>query len=154
MKFWKCIVPRYFRESSQSLTLKSMKRKKNARLSPGVVTSRSRTIDYLQRTHIGQEVAIRLGLAELVDQQLHRFYRREWVQDFPQHPDALQVFPGNEQLFLTGAGALDIDGREDTLVDQFAVENDFHVAGALELFEDDFVHARPGVNQGGGDDGE
>ena len=29
---------------------------------------------------------------------------------------------------------------------------DFHVAGAFELFEDDVIHARAGVDQGGGDD--
>ena len=31
---------------------------------------------------------------------------------------------------------------------------DFRVAGALELFEDHFVHARAGVDERGGDDGE
>ncbi len=29
-----------------------------------------------------------------------------------------------------------------------------HVAGSLELFEDDFVHAGAGIDEGGGDDGE
>ena len=31
---------------------------------------------------------------------------------------------------------------------------DFHVARALELFKDDFIHARAGVHQRGGDDGQ
>ncbi len=34
------------------------------------------------------------------------------------------------------AAALDVDGREDALIDELAVEDDFHVAGALELFEE------------------
>jgi hypothetical protein len=59
----------------------------------------------------------------------------------------LQVFLRDQQLFLTRAGALNVDRREDTLVDQLAVEDDFHVARALELFEDDLVHARAGIDQ-------
>jgi len=56
-------------------------------------------------------------------------------------------FLGNKQFFLTRAGALNVDGREDALVDELAVKNDFHVAGALELFEDDFVHAGAGIDE-------
>ncbi len=40
------------------------------------------------------------------------------------------------------------------LVGQFAVEDDFRVAGALELLEDHFVHAAAGIDQRGGDDGQ
>ena len=87
-------------------------------------------------------------------EQFHGFDGRERVEHLAQDPDALQVFLGDEQLFLTRAGALNVDGREDALVDELAVEDDFHVAGALELFEDDFVHARAGVDERGGDDGE
>ena len=43
---------------------------------------------------------------------------------------------------------------EDAPVGELAVEVDFHVAGALELLEDHFVHARAGVDQRGGDDGQ
>jgi hypothetical protein len=46
----------------------------------------------LQAAHIGQELAVRLGLAELVDQQFHGFDRGQWVQDFAQDPDPGQVF--------------------------------------------------------------
>ena len=49
---------------------------------------------------------------------------------------------------------VDVDGREDALVGQLAVEADLHVAGALELLEDDLVHARAGVDQRRGEDGE
>ena len=91
---------------------------------------------------------------QLVDQQFHGFDRRQRVQHLAQNPDARQVFFGNQQLFFSGAGALNVDGREDALVDQLAVEDDFHVAGALELFKDHVVHARAGIDQGGGDDGE
>ncbi len=59
---------------------------------------------------------------------------------------------GHQQLFLAGAGAVDVDGREDAAVDQLAVQVQLHVAGALELLEDHVVHPGAGVDQGGGDD--
>ena len=58
------------------------------------------------------------------------------------------------QLFLAGAGARDVDRREGALVRDLAVEDQFRVAGALELFEDHFVHAAAGIDQRGRDDGE
>src|SRR4029450_6290816 len=60
----------------------------------------------------------------------------------------------DEQLLLAGAGLADIQRREDALVGDLAVEDDFAVAGALELLEDDLVHLRSGVDQRGGDDGK
>ena len=57
-----------------------------------------------------------------------------------------------QQFFLAGAGAVDVDGGPDALVDEAAVEVQLHVAGALELLEDHFVHAAAGVDQGGGQD--
>src|SRR5207237_4441190 len=57
-------------------------------------------------------------------------------------------------LFLAGARSLDVDGREDALLRQLAVEVDLGVAGPLELLEDHFVHPGAGVDQRGGDDGE
>src|ERR1700687_4381505 len=109
---------------------------------------------YLQAAHVGEEVAVDAGLAQLVDEQLHGLDGRERIEDAAQHPDALQVFLALEQLFLTGTGALNVNGGEDALVAELAVEDDFHVAGALELLEDDVVHAAAGFNQSGGDDGE
>jgi hypothetical protein len=48
----------------------------------------------------------------------------------------------------------DVDRREGALVGDLAVEDDFRIAGALELFEDHFVHAAAGIDQRGGDDGQ
>ena len=59
-----------------------------------------------------------------------------------------------QQVFLAGAGTVDVDGREDALFRQMAIQIDLHVAGALEFFEDDFVHAGAGVDEGRGDDGQ
>jgi hypothetical protein len=33
----------------------------------------------LQRAHIRQELAVRLGFVQLVDKQFHGFYRRQWI---------------------------------------------------------------------------
>jgi len=52
------------------------------------------------------------------------------------------------------AGALNVDGGEDALLGQLAVEDELAVAGPLELFVNDVVHARPGVDQAGADDRE
>ena len=41
---------------------------------------------------------------------------------------------------------MSIDGN-DALVGELPIEVDFHVAGALELLEDDVVHARAGVDE-------
>jgi hypothetical protein len=41
----------------------------------------------------------------------------------------------------------DVDRREDALVGDLAVQHDFLLPGALEFFEDHFVHAAAGVDQ-------
>ena len=50
--------------------------------------------------------------------------------------------------------ALHVQAREDALLHELAVQAHLGVAGALELLEDHFVHARAGVHQGGADDGQ
>src|SRR5690606_31986336 len=60
----------------------------------------------------------------------------------------------HEHLFATRAGCIDVDSREDTLVGELPRQAQFHVARALELFEDHFVHLRTGLDECGGDDGE
>ena len=103
---------------------------------------------HLELVHLGEELSVVARLLEVRDEQLHGFNRREWVEHAAQHEDALQVLFRNQQLFLARPRSLDVDRREDALVHKLAVENDFHVAGALELFEDDFIHARSGIDQG------
>ena len=82
------------------------------------------------------------------------FDRRERRQHLAQHPHAVEIFLRDQQLFLAGAALLDVDRREDAAVGELAIEVDLEVAGALELLEDHFVHARAGVDQRGGDDGQ
>ena len=90
-----------------------------------------------------EEVAVRLGLADLVQQELDRVDRAHRIEDAAEDVHLAQDVGLDQQLFLAGAGLGDVDRREDALVRDLAVEDDFAVTGALELFEDDFVHAEP-----------
>src|SRR5262249_7658666 len=72
---------------------------------------------------------------------------RERIQNLSQNPDSVQFILGNEQLFLPGSGTVDIDRGEHAFVDEFAIEADFHVAGAFEFFKDDVIHAASGIDQ-------
>jgi hypothetical protein len=82
--------------------------------------------------HGVEEVLVGLGLAELVDEKLDRLDLVHLAEDLAQDPDAVEVSLLDEELFLPGARPADINGREDPLVDEPAVEVDLHVAGALE----------------------
>ena len=77
------------------------------------------------------------------------------ARQHPAHrPDHLERALLEEELLAAGAGALHVDGREDALLGQLAVQDELRVAGALELLVDDVVHARAGVHEAGGDDRE
>ena len=52
-----------------------------------------------------------------------------------------------KQLFLARAALLNVDRREHAAIGQLPIEVDLEVAGALELLEDHFVHARSGVDE-------
>src|SRR3989304_6205287 len=68
------------------------------------------------------------------------------------HPEQLLAI--EQQLFFARARRFDVDRRVDPSVGELAVESELHVAGALELLEDHFVHLRPGLHEGRAQDGE
>src|SRR5262249_47788661 len=123
---------------------------------PALSPSRLKTeVDVLSRRgHRSQKFGVGFGFGQTAEQELHRFDRRKRAQYLAQNPDAAEFIGRKEQFVLARAGALDVDGRKDALVGKAAVQVDFHVAGTLELFKNDVVHAAAGVNQRGGDDGE
>src|SRR5262249_2187990 len=94
------------------------------------------------------------GLTHLFQQKLHGFYCGKWIQNLPQDPDSVQFILRNKQLFLARTRAIDIDRRKDSLVDELAVQADFHVARTLELFEDHVIHAASRINQRRSDDSQ
>src|SRR6267142_2201794 len=96
--------------------------------------------------HRAQKFHVGLRLRQAADQKLHGLDCRERAQNLAQHPHAAQLIRRKEQFVLARAGTLNVDGGEDALIREPAVEVDFHVAGALELLEDDIVHAAAGID--------
>ena len=104
-----------------------------------------------------EELAVAVGLGEAVEDALGGVAAAvvgEHADHAAQQDDLAVDLVGVEQLLAAGAGADDVDGREVAPLGQLAVEVQLHVAGALELLVDHLVHARAGVDQAGGDDGQ
>src|SRR5262245_49425998 len=95
---------------------------------------RSRPWTLAHRVHGGQELAVGLGQLELIEQEFHGLDRIELGERLAEQPHLLQLVLLEEQLLLSRARLLDVDGGEHPLVHETAVEMDLHVAGALELF--------------------
>src|ERR1035441_4041825 len=100
------------------------------------------------------ELGVALGLAHLLHEQLQRLLRLECVQHPAQLPDDLELIGGQQDLFLTGARRAHVDRREEPLLRELAAQPQLHVAGALELLEDNLVHPGTGLDQGGRQDGQ
>src|SRR6516165_1722023 len=101
-----------------------------------------------------QEFGVALGALHPVQEHLQRLLRLQCVQHPAELPDDLQLVRGQQQFLLARARGVHVDGREDPLVSQVPAQPQFHVAGALELLEDDLFHPRAGLDQGGGQDRE
>ena len=91
--------------------------------------------------HGHEELGIGARLADAVHEQLHRLHRVVIAQHPAEGAHPLQLFGIQEQLFLAGPGAVDVQGGEDPALGDPPVENDLQVPGALELLEDHLVHA-------------
>jgi hypothetical protein len=68
--------------------------------------------------------------------------------------DFFHLVRREEEFLASGAAFEDIDCWVDVLLGDAAIEDEFHVAGAFEFLEDEFVGAAVGFDEGGGDDGE
>src|SRR5258707_794952 len=68
--------------------------------------------------------------------------------------DLVQVSLRKQKLLPTRAALEDIDGRVDAQVADLAIEDELHVAGALELEKDELIHTAAGLNERGGDNGK
>src|SRR6266536_2912020 len=101
---------------------------------------------------LAQELDVGLGGAHLVDHQLERLGGLEGAEHAAELPGHHQLLVAEQQLLLTGRGGVDVEGGEDAALGQLAVQPNLHVPGALELLEDDLVHARAGVHQRGRED--
>src|SRR3954468_18439276 len=101
-----------------------------------------------------EELDVVARLAQLVEQQLQRLLRPEGSDPPAQLDDDGQLVGRHEDLLLARARRVDVDGREDPLVRQPAVELDLRVTGALERLEDDGFNRGAGLYQRRGDAGE
>src|SRR6185369_6327779 len=104
--------------------------------------------------HGGEKLGVGLRLLQSLEHDFHLLDRREWIQHTPHDPDAIEVFLADQQFFLAGAGALQVDRRKQSLITQTTIEMNFGVTSALELFEDHVVHTGTCIDKRGGDDRE
>lgn len=61
---------------------------------------------------------------------------------------------GEDQLFTTGTAGGNVDGWPEAELGGLAVKDHFHVTRALELLENEIIHAGTRFDEGAGDDGE
>ena len=58
-----------------------------------------------------------------------------------------------QEFFAARSGQKDVNGRINSLIANFSVQDHFHVAGTFELLKDQLVHTAAGFDQGCGDNG-
>ena len=76
------------------------------------------------------------------------------MKELAQNPNALELVFRGEEILATRARTANVDGREDPLLSDAPLEVQFLVTRALELFVDDLVHLRAGLDERRRDDGE
>src|SRR6185437_6389599 len=101
-----------------------------------------------------EELSIRVRLGKTVEQELDALVGPDGGEHPAHRPDHLERALLEEELLSAGAGAHDVDGREDALLGELAVEDELRVAGALELLVDHVVHARARVDEARANDRE
>src|SRR5882762_5637700 len=90
--------------------------------------------------HRVEEVRVGLGVLHLVEQELDRRQLVHGMQELAQNPHLGELRGFGDELFLARARAVDVDRREGALLGDAAIQMDFRIAGALELFKNDIVH--------------
>src|SRR6185437_6711844 len=101
-----------------------------------------------------EKLLIRPRPLHALQQELDGFGGRHVAQEIAQQVYAIQFFLRQQQFFLACARALNVDGGKHATVGDLAIEHELHVAGALELLEDHFVHARSRLDERRSDDRE
>lgn len=105
------------------------------------------------RTH--QKLLVGVGALEALDKRCGRALGIVHAgEDATQTKDKRAHLLVDQQILVARTGGNGVDSRKDTTVGKIAVELKLHVAGALKLFKDDFVHLGTGVDEGRGQDGE
>src|SRR5699024_6089988 len=103
---------------------------------------------------LNHEVAVRLVLPQLLDQQIDRGLRIQGGKDATQLVHDASLVRAQQQLVLAGAGRIDVHSREHAALGDLAVQLQLGVTRALELLEDHRVTGGAGLHHCGGDDGQ
>ena len=62
-------------------------------------------------------------------------------------PNDRQLLGTHQDLFLARARTVDVHGRENALICKASIKDELEVSGALELFENNFVHSGASIDQ-------
>ena len=95
-----------------------------------------------------------MGGDEAVADGVHGFDGVHLGNELTDNPHAVERCVIMQQIVAACRRLNEVDGREDTLVGERAVELDFRVTSTLELFEDHLIHLTAGIYQCRRDDGE
>ena len=91
---------------------------------------------------------IGIGLLQALQKRIHRILRAVAARkNSANSPDERRFLLIEQQVFTTRTRSDRINSWEDTTVRQRAIELHFHIAGTLELFEDNLVHLRARIDQ-------
>ena len=101
--------------------------------------------------HRIKEFTVALGLLQFANQEFDRICCAHRVQNPPQDIGFLQVGFFNQQIFFACARFQNVHSREHTFIRHFAIQHDFAVTSAFELFKNHFIHPAAGINQRCGD---
>src|SRR5438874_206860 len=102
----------------------------------------------------GEELLIRLGFAETLQEELGSFDLADGRGHLSQQDHLPHDLGGKQHLLAARAGGRDVDCREGASLLELAVEDHLGVAGSLELFVDHVVHAGPRVDEARREDRE
>jgi hypothetical protein len=105
------------------------------------------------RVHGVEEILVGLGILHLVEQEFHRVHVPICIR-MRRSTHILESCPSRPAALPCGCRTCPRRSPGRCACRHLAVEDDFRVTGALELFEDHLVHAAAGVDQRGGDDGQ
>ena len=95
---------------------------------------------FLLSVHGHQELLVAAGVYETVADGVHGLDRCHLSDELADDPHAVERGLIKQQIVATCRREYQVDGREDTLVGERAVELDFRVTSTLELFEDHLIH--------------
>lgn len=97
--------------------------------------------------HQLKKILIKLNLTHLINKKLHKINHIERIDQLTKNPDTTQLMIKHKQLFFTHTQLIDVKTKKDTLLHELAIEVKLGVTRALELLEDDLVHATTDVNK-------